>query len=423
VIILQILDWICFCKEISNNFTRLPLKPNDKHLKIILFAGLILTGLVACNSSNSEKPLSKSSTKVVSFRTPGLPPLPDQEKQKLHNEIENILRGSLYRTNFNGGILVAKSGTIVYENYVGFKNPRRRDDSITANTPFQIASTSKTITSTAVLKLVQEGKINLQDSVQKYFPALPYHGITVEMLLNHRSGLPNYLYYVEKAKDQWDRKKLMTNQDVVNTLINWHPPVAAYPNRRFNYCNTNFVLLAAIVEKVSGMPFPEYVKKNIFDPLGMDHTHIHTIDDTANVIQSYQRNGALWTLDYSDGPYGDKNVYTTPRDLLKWDQSFYTHSILDQPILDSAYTPYSHERPGIKNYGLGWRLLIFPNGKKVEYHNGHWHGFNSAFARLTDEKATIIIVSNNYNNAIYNIARRLYNVFANYDGRQEEGEE
>lgn len=390
-------------------------------MKIILFAGLILTGVVACNSSKSEKPLSKSYT--VAVKAPALPPLPDNEKQKLHNEIERVLQSTLFRTHFNGGILIAKSGTIVYEKYVGFRNPRQRRDSITPETPFQIASTSKTITSTAVLKLVQEGKIKLEDSIQKYFPGFPYHGITVKMLLNHRSGLPNYLYYVEKAKDQWDRKKLMTNQDVVNTLMTWHPPVAAYPDRHFNYCNTNFVLLASIVEKVSGMSFPDYLEKNIFEPLGMNNTHVHTIGDTADVIQSYQRNGGLWTLDFSDGPYGDKNVYSTPRDLLKWDQSFYTKSILDQSMLDSAYTPYSHEKPGVKNYGLGWRLLMFPNGKKVEYHNGHWHGFNSAFARLTDEKATIIIVSNNYNNSIYNIARRLYDVFGNYDGKQEEGEE
>ena len=147
------------------------------------------------------------------------------------------------------------------------------------------------------------------------------------------------------------------------------------------------------------------------------------MNDARDVLMSYQPNNALWTLDFSDGPYGDKNIYSTPRDLLKWDQSFYTHRILSEKMLDSAYTPYSNERPGIHNYGLGWRMLNLPNGKNVYYHNGHWHGFNSAFARLVDDHATIIIIGNKYNQSIYTTAKNLYNIFGNYDGRADDGEE
>ncbi|MBA2746087.1 MAG: serine hydrolase, partial [Flavisolibacter sp.] len=137
------------------------------------------------------------------------------------------------------------------------------------------------------------------------------------------------------------------------------------------------------------------------------------------VTQSYQPNGALWTLDFSDGVYGDKNIYSTPRDLLKWDQALYAGKILQQHILDSAYLPYSNERPGVNNYGLGWRMLLIPNGKKVVFHHGRWHGFNSAFARLRDEKVTIIILGNKYNRNVYTTARRLYNLFGNYDNSSE----
>jgi CubicO group peptidase (beta-lactamase class C family) len=272
-----------------------------------------------------------------------------------------------------------------------------------------------------VLKLAEEGALSLEDSVKKFFPGFPYEGITVKMLLNHRSGLPNYLYYMEKMG--WDKKKLATNQDVINTLIQWHPPKAYTANKRFNYCNTNYVLLASIVEKVTGQPYPEYMKQNFFDPLGMKNTFVKTINDTANVLMSYQPNNALWTLDFSDGPYGDKNIYSTPRDLLKWDQALYSESILGKEMIDSAFQPYSNERPGIHNYGLGWRMLLLPNDKKVIYHNGHWHGFNSAFARLIGEHATIIIIGNKYNTGIYTTAKRLYNVFNNYDGKTEDGEE
>jgi len=387
-------------------------------LKNIILAGLVLMAVRTCESSKiEEKPLTNA---VHAAPVKKFPPLSEKEKKSLHAQVENILQQSLLRGRFNGAILVAKNGEIIYEKYVGVKEPRSKD-SITAETPFQIASTGKTLTSAAVLKLAEEGALSLEDSVKKFFPGFPYEGITVKMLLNHRSGLPNYLYYMEKMG--WDKKKLATNQDVINTLIQWHPPKAYTANKRFNYCNTNYVLLASIVEKVTGQPYPEYMKQNFFDPLGMKNTFVKTINDTANVLMSYQPNNALWTLDFSDGPYGDKNIYSTPRDLLKWDQALYSESILGKEMIDSAFQPYSNERPGIHNYGLGWRMLLLPNDKKVIYHNGHWHGFNSAFARLIGEHATIIIIGNKYNTGIYTTAKRLYNVFNNYDGKTEDGEE
>lgn len=387
-------------------------------MKNIILAGLVLMAVRTCESSKiEEKPLTNA---VHAAPVKKFPPLSEKEKKNLHAQVENILQQSLLRGRFNGAILVAKNGEIIYEKYVGVKEPRSKD-SITAETPFQIASTGKTLTSAAVLKLAEEGALSLEDSVKKFFPGFPYEGITVKMLLNHRSGLPNYLYYMEKMG--WDKKKLATNQDVINTLIQWHPPKAYTANKRFNYCNTNYVLLASIVEKVTGQPYPEYMKQNFFDPLGMKNTFVKTINDTANVLMSYQPNNALWTLDFSDGPYGDKNIYSTPRDLLKWDQALYSESILGKEMIDSAFQPYSNERPGIHNYGLGWRMLLLPNDKKVIYHNGHWHGFNSAFARLIGEHATIIIIGNKYNTGIYTTAKRLYNVFNNYDGKTEDGEE
>lgn len=348
------------------------------------------------------------------------PALSQAEIDKYRIDIETILQQSLLRTSFNGSILIAKNGTIIYEKYFGAKVPGTKD-SITAETPFQIASTTKPFTATAILKLAQEGKLNLEDPVTVFFPSFPYPDVTVKTLLNHRSGLPNYLYYMEKGN--WDRKQLASNADVLNTLINWQPPKASNPDRRFSYSNTNYVLLASIVEKVSGQSFPDYLKQNIFDPLGMTNTFVQTIDNKEPVLQSYQYNNALWTLDFSDGPYGDKNIYSTAQDLLKWDQAMYTTAIISQPLIDSAFKTYSHEKPGTHHYGLGWRILLLPNNKKVIYHNGHWHGFNSAFARLIDEKATIIILSNKYNQSVYTTAKKLYNVFGNYDGKQEDGEE
>lgn len=382
-------------------------------MKNIFFAGLISIIWWGCQSSSQGK--NNSEIKAVVPKAPLFPPLSEAEKQKYHDTVEDMLNRTLYRSSFNGSVLVAKNGTIVYEKYTGFHDLRQKD-SLHADVPFQIASTSKPFTASAILKLVQEGKLSLNDSVSKFFPGFPYR-VTVKLLLNHRSGLPNYLYYMENGK--WPRTQLASNNDVVNTLLTWKPTQAYQPDRHFNYCNTNYVVLASIIEKVTGQTFQEYMKQNFFIPLGLTNTFVHTMNDSM-ITQSYQRNGALWTLDFSDGPVGDKNIYSTARDLLKWDQALYEGKILNKDLMDSAFTPYSHERPGIHNYGLGWRMLLYPNGKKVIYHNGHWHGFNSAFARLTDENATIIILSNKYNTNVYTTAKKLYNLFGNYDGKQDD---
>lgn len=386
-------------------------------MKTLVITLCLAIGLWSCQSA-ADKSKQLPIDSVLSVSQP--PQLDPVEWERYNQMVSDFIDKNLTERYFSGGILVAKNGVPVYERYTGFSNFRTKKDSITAETPLQVASTGKTLTAAAILKLVQENKMRLDDPVTKFFPKFPYTQVTVKMLLNHRSGLPNYLYYMEKMG--WDKKRQATNDDVINTLINWHPPQAFTPGKRFNYCNTNYVVLASIIEKVSGVSYPHYMKDNFFTPLQMNHSFVRTIADS-NMVYSYQFNGALWPLDFSDGPYGDKNIYSTCRDLLKWDQALYEAKIIRKDLLDSAFTPYSNEKPGVKNYGLGWHLLMLPNDKKVIFHNGRWHGFNSAFARLTDEKITIIITGNKMNMGIYKVAKKMYNLFGPYDGRDEDSNE
>ena len=375
-------------------------------MKTLFYLGVAAL-LSSCSPSQDPQQITK---KPVPY-TPPPPTLSAQEQKKYAALVSRYFDSVFDRTSYNGGILVAKNGVVIYEKYCGYKNPRLKD-SLTAETPMQIASTSKTLTSAAVLQLVQQGKLSLNDTLSKFFPGFPYPEITIKMLLAQRSGLPEYLYFFEK--EGWDRKAFATNTDVVNAFTNWKPGRALRADSHFDYCNTNFVLLAAVVEKVSGMPFPLYMKKNIFEPLQMNNTYVRTMNDSTQYVSSFEWNGREWALDFSDGTYGDKNVYSTPRDLLKWDQALYTNQILSEQMRDSAFTPYSNEKRSVHNYGLGWRMLVYPNGKKVIYHNGRWHGFNSAFARLVDEKVTIIMLSNKFNKGVYKIARDMYTLFGNY---------
>ena len=389
-------------------------------------ASLLLLPLVfiACNSNPqtataNPNPLFTDEQKAVAASQPLHYVDTTKPEYKVIRQRVDAFMNSFARSGFNGSILVGSKGQVVYERYFGMAN-RETGLKLLPNSSVQLASISKTFTGTAVLYLHQHKFLDITERVQEYIPDFPYNNITVKMLLNHRSGLPNYLYYMEEKG--WDRNLPATNEDVLRTLAEWKPNKAFTAGKRYNYCNTNYVVLASIIERVSGVPYPQYMEDNFFDPLQMHHSFVKTIADTA-VVYSYQPNGAFWTLDFSDGPYGDKNIYSTPRDLLKWDQALYHGKIISPALLDSAFKPYSHEKAGTKNYGLGWHLLMLPNDKKVIYHNGRWHGFNSAFARLTDEKVTIIIAGNKYNPGVYRASKKMYNLFGPYDGRDVEQEE
>lgn len=351
--------------------------------KKFFFIHFIALLLFSCQNISNYK---KEDDDSLEYYPPTPLNLSKQEFRHYHRLLQNFMDTSLLKSGFNGGIIIAKNGNPIYEKYAGFVDIRKKD-TINENTSFHIASTSKTFTAIAILQLVQNGRLSLQDSVQKYFPRFPYKGITVKMLLNHRSGLPNYLYFMSNYKWGMDEKgkwnhQYATNNEVLEVMIKKIPNPTGSPDTKFNYSNTNFVLLALIIEKITGKPFPEYMKQQIFDPLHMDHTYVFQLKDSLTATPSFTAKGTYWNFDFLDATFGDKNVYTTPRDLLKWDQALNSDFLLSAALLDSAFAPYSFEKPSIHNYGLGWRLQLLTNGKKVVYHFGKWHGSNAAFARL-----------------------------------------
>lgn len=385
-------------------------------LKPILALFILSLLFPDCNHSGNKKDADDS----LQYYPPTPAVLDRNEFRRYYRELSEFFDTTLLDKGFNGGILVAENGAVLYEKYQGFIDLRRKTV-LTDSTSMHIASTSKPFTAMAVLKMVQEERLSLNDTLTKFFPGFPYPGITVKMLLTHRSGLPNYLYFLSEG--DWDKKKYALNQDVLNYLIAKQPDKTGSPGGRFNYSNTNYVLLALIIEKISGKAFPDYMQQNFFGPLQMSHTYIFTLKDTLTATPSFTNRGTNWGFDFLDGTYGDKNVYTTPRDLLKWDQALYTDQFISKALLDSAFSGYSFEKPSVHNYGLGWRLQLLPNGKKVVYHFGKWHGSNAAFARLTDEKITIIILGNKFTRNIYNAAHLCYDIFGNYLQRRVEADE
>ncbi|HTB51179.1 MAG TPA: serine hydrolase domain-containing protein [Ferruginibacter sp.] len=392
---------------------------------------ILVAGLTACGSGDATEkvqPEFKAPPGSLSaLPTPDLIDLPAPTpislalRQKLHDGCEAWYDQRLRSTGFNGGMLVAKNGNIIFEQYKGMAHIGGKD-TITANTPFQIASVSKTFTAMTVLKLYQDSLIKLDDLFSKYFPQFNYPGVTIRDMLSHRSGLPNYLYFLEDL--HWDETKFATNEDVLSLMISHKAELKniSAPNTHFEYCNTNYALLALLVEKVTGKKFPDYIQQTFFTPLQMTNTFIFNPDSMATANRSYDYRGRIEKDMYLDKVYGDKDVYTTPRDLLIWDRALTTGTLFKPETITEAYTPYSNERRGIRNYGLGWRMFVFPSGKKIIYHNGWWHGSNASFIRMIQDSATIIILGNKFNRNIYH-AKELAGLFGNYGGKNAEEEE
>lgn len=335
-------------------------------------------------------------------------------------EFRNMVRrlDSFYaiqtRTGFNGSVLVGYKGKVLYERYYGIAN-RETGLKLNPNSSVQLASVSKTFTAAAILWLHQQKYLNIDEKVKTYLPQLPYPDVTVRMLLNHRSGIPDYIKWVPRFRK--DHKTPMTNADVLEMFAKHRPALESRPNTRFKYCNSNYALLASIIEEVIGMGYDEFMRKYIFEPLGMKNTFAYNPFKGLPYGNSISYK-ASWVKEpdmFADGVWGDKGIYSTVQDMYRWDQSFYKNTFLNNETIEMAYGPCSFEKPGVKNYGLGWRMLCYPDGDKIIYHNGWWHGNNTVFYRFIQDNFTIIILGNKYNSGIYRQAPVVYSILKNTD--------
>jgi CubicO group peptidase (beta-lactamase class C family) len=308
----------------------------------------------------------------------------------------------LQKSGFNGTVLFAENGEIVFSKAYGYGNLKTKD-SLTMESAFQLASISKPITALAVLVLKEEGKIGIDDSLSKYIPELPYPGITIRHLLTHRSGLPNYMYF---AEEDWPDKEIpLTNRDVIDLMVKNQYKPYYLPDKRYNYSNTNFALLAYIVEKVSGMKFEDFVQKKIFDPCQMVNSHIYNKNtsplNTAPVV-GYPTSRSEAENTFLNGVVGDKGVYCSAIDLLMLDRALYTDKPVSQATRAEAFTPQHKDLRPNDNYGLGWRLDVTDCLNPAIYHTGWWKGFRTYFIRELGEKRTIVILCNTMKTSRFN---------------------
>ncbi len=377
---------------------------------------ILIPFLLSCK--NDKKTLAENVEKNLKDTVLRIKPLDikldklsaDYKNSKLYS-IDHFYKKLWPKDDLSGGLLVAKNGQIIYETYGGLAN-RKEKTEINANTALHIASVSKVLTAAAVLKLIDFKKLDLDQKVNTILPEFPYEEITIQMLLNHRSGLPNYAYFCDD-REIWDRS-MLHNQDILDLLAKHKFDLYFKPDKKFGYCNTNYAILALVIENITHMNYRDAMKKIIFDPLEMKNTYVFDYEkDKETASRSYKGNNVLYGWDFLDDVYGDKNIYSTPRDLLKFDLATYSKEFLNPNLVKKVFKGYSYEHRGEKNYGLGIRLREWNTGEKLFYHNGWWHGNTSSYVTLKKDTVAIIALSNKFSYKPYKVFR-LSSLFGTY---------
>lgn len=290
---------------------------------------------------------------------------------------------------FNGSVLVAKGDQILLTKEIG-DAAIEYGIPITPATKFRIGSITKQFTAMAVMQLVEAGKIDLEGKITNYLPDYPPANgekITIHHLLTHSSGIPSYTGMTEIMKHRGSMEE--APEDFIKNF--WEKELEFEPGSKFKYNNSGYYLLGMIIEKVSDMPYDEYVRQNIFEPLGMTNSgYEHYRDVIPNLAEGYAAVG-----DYpekcgnivTDMAGAAGALYATTEDLLKWHRALLDQKLISKSGYEKIFTPQ------IKNYGYGWTVEEH-FGKTVYSHSGGIDGFRSMGILLPEEKFSVIVLSN-----------------------------
>ena len=331
------------------------------------------------------------------------------------NELDSLFESLNKQNAFNGCVLIAENGKVIYEKafgYADFESKRLLNN----ESVFELASVSKQFTAMAIMQLNEKKKLSYGDNIKKYFPLIPYQDVTIENLLHHTSGIPEFLQFGEK---ELDISKINFNHDILNAIIKNNLPVNFKAGEQLAYSNSNYLLLALIVEKVAGMSFKDYMSEYIFKPLNMVNTQVYPQRTINNKIENYayghlydpnkskfissdsiSANRYQYYFDGVSGPYG---ISSNVEDLLKWDQALYTDKLISKEEQKLAYQPQilNNGKPATLmglTYGYGWLILPLDTTKGNRYmHTGGYPGYMTVIARYPDKNKTIIILTNTYN--------------------------
>jgi CubicO group peptidase (beta-lactamase class C family) len=305
---------------------------------------------------------------------------------------------TLYRREiFNGTVLIVEDGEICFERHYGYAD---LDGTVplTSHSSFSLASLSKQFTAMAIMLLAHRGRLALDDAVAVYLPELAgYGGVTIRQMLHHTSGLPDYM---ELAAEYCDGGTVITAPGVVALLERYRPSSLFRPGEEFEYGNTGYALLEEILTRVSGASYPEFMKTEIFGPLGMDDSAAFNLASKQCPLRSrvfglrrtYAGFGKKVSCDlnYLDGVYGDGGIYASARDLARWDAGLRSGALIPAEIYQQAYVSGRLNNGAATGYGFGWGI----ESSGVVAHWGNWQGFTSYIRRDLDRNDLLVVLSN-----------------------------
>jgi CubicO group peptidase (beta-lactamase class C family) len=331
-----------------------------------------------------------------------------------YEKVDSIISNLASNNKFSGVVLIAEDGKVKYNKAIGYIDYANLK-SLNKNSIFELASVSKQFTAMTIMMVKEKGLLRYDDLVEKYIN-IPYKGMTIRQLLTHTSGLPDYQAIMDSY---WDKSKVAGNDDIINYLNKYAPPKLFEPGEKYLYSNTGYVLLASILEKVSGRDFIEFCNTEIFNKLKMNHTAIRSLQEKAKIknfaighVFVPERNDYIRADSFPSSNYtiwlgnrkGPGRISSTADDLLKWDQALYTNYLLSQTTLEEAFTPMLLNNGAISNYGFGWDLIPEHN---IVWHNGDNPGYKTLIIRFLKTKTTLIVLCNNATDEFVNLTDQL----------------
>lgn len=295
--------------------------------------------------------------------------------------------------HLGAAVLVIDDGKIIFRHGYGLADAENNTP-VTPQTNFRIASITKQFTATAIMLLVDEGKLSLDDTLDKFFPGFPAYGqnITIRHVLNHTSGLPDYEDLVPEGTTLQ-----VHDRDVLKLILDTDKPLFE-PGTQYKYSNTGYSLLAMIVEQVADQPFQTFVKDRIFKPCGMDHSvaYVRGLNNVTNRAFGHSKEDDQWVRSdqsVTSAVLGDGGIYSSIDDLAKWVAALHEQNLLSAEAYRQMYTPVPTDAPAV-GYGFGWRIDTY-KGEKRYHHTGGTRGFSLCLQRFPDRNAAVIVLINN----------------------------
>jgi CubicO group peptidase (beta-lactamase class C family) len=314
--------------------------------------------------------------------------------QKFDTEA-NRLMTDVFKENESGGIaLVVKGDKVLYRKAFGMAD-MELDAKMTPENILRIGSITKQFTASAILKLMEEGKIDLQDDITKYIKDYPTKGhlITIEHLLTHTSGIKDITQMKTWTAEL--RRKHFTPIEKINFFKN--EPMDFIPGEQFKYNNSGYIILGYIIEIVSGKEYADYINENFFKPLEMNNSfYDSTSDIVKNRAKGYQKKEGRYKnanfLDMSN-PYAAGSLISTVDDLYKWNNAIFNYKIVSKSTLDKAHSSYKLNNGKLTGYGYGWDLNNIKNNKII-LHGGSVSGYLTFSLYIPEKDIFVAVLSN-----------------------------